>query len=398
MKTLLSHRVMQIKPSPTLQLSAQANRLKAAGRPIINLTVGEPDFNTPDFIKQAAHHALDQNKTRYTAVDGLPSLKQAIVQKLSRENQLAYVPEQIIVSSGAKQSIYNLMQALLNPGDEVIIPAPYWVSYPDMALLAEARPVFIETHLAQQLKITAAQLAAEITPKTRLLILNSPSNPTGMVYTREELAALGEVLQQHPHVWVMSDDIYEHIYWGPTPFVNIINVCPTLYERTILINGCSKAYAMTGWRIGFAAGPADIIQAMANIQSQSTSNPNSIAQVAAQAAFEGDQQCVQEMNTLYEQRQRFFAQGLNDLPGVTCLPPMGAFYCFPTFSKWIGPSAPFTSDYVLADYLLNKANLATVPGSAFGAPGHLRLSFALDEATLKQALRQLNDALTELHK
>ncbi len=218
MKTLLSDRVMQIKPSPTLQLSAQANRLKAAGRPIINLTVGEPDFNTPDFIKQAAHQALDQNKTRYTAVDGLPSLKQAIVQKLYRENQLTYVPEQVVVSSGAKQSIYNLMQALLNPGDEVIIPAPYWVSYPDMALLAEARPVFIETHLAQQLKITASQLAAAITPKTRLLILNSPSNPTGMVYTREELVALGEVLQQHPHVWVMSDDIYEHIYWGPHPF------------------------------------------------------------------------------------------------------------------------------------------------------------------------------------
>lgn len=398
MKTLLSHRVMQIKPSPTLQLSAQANRLKAAGRPIINLTVGEPDFNTPDFIKQAAHQALDQNKTRYTAVDGLPSLKQAIVQKLYRENQLTYVPEQIVVSSGAKQSIYNLMQALLNPGDEVIIPAPYWVSYPDMALLAEARPVFIETHLAQQLKITASQLAAAITPKTRLLILNSPSNPTGMVYTREELVALGEVLQQHPYVWVMSDDIYEHIYWGPHPFVNIINVCPTLYERTILINGCSKAYAMTGWRIGFAAGPAALIQAMANIQSQSTSNPNSIAQVAAQAAFEGDQQCVQEMNTIYEKRQCFFAQGLNDLLGVTCLPPMGAFYCFPAFPKWIGQSAPFASDYVLADYLLNKANLATVPGSAFGAPGHLRLSFALDEASLKQALAQLKDALADLNK
>jgi aspartate aminotransferase len=394
MKTLLSHRVMQIKPSPTLQLSAQANRLKAAGKPIINLTVGEPDFNTPDFIKQAAHQALNENKTRYTAVDGLPSLKQAIVQKLYRENQLTYAPEQIIVSSGAKQSIYNVMQALLNPGDEVIIPAPYWVSYPDMALLAEARPVFIETDITQQLKITASQLAAAITPKTRLVILNSPSNPTGMVYTREELTALGEVLCQHPHVWILSDDIYEHIYWGKTPFVNIVNVCPALYERTILINGCSKAYAMTGWRIGFAAGPQVIIQAMANIQSQSTSNPNSIAQVAAQAAFEGDQHCVQEMNTIYEKRQHFFSQGLNALPGVTCLPPVGAFYCFPAFPEWIGETARFATDYVLANYLLNKANLATVPGSAFGAPGYLRLSFALDETTLQQALEQLKHALT----
>ena len=393
MKITLSHRVLQIKPSPTLSLSAAANRLKASGKPIINLTVGEPDFDTPEFIKQAAHHALDQGCTKYTAVDGIASLKQAIVEKFKKENQLAYQANQVIVSSGAKQSIYNLMQALLNPGDEVIIPAPYWVSYPDMALLAEAKPVIIPTDMEQNLKITSTQLANAITPKTRLFILNSPSNPTGMVYTREELCELGNVLVENPQVFILSDDIYEHIYWGNHAFENILNVCPELVDRTIVLNGCSKAYAMTGWRIGYAAGPQEIIQAMANIQSQSTSNPNSIAQIAATAALTGDQTYVREMNETYQQRHRFFSQGLNDIPGVNCLSAMGAFYCFPSFANFIGKDKAFSSDYELADYLLNEANIATVPGSAFGTSGYLRLSFAIDEASLKEALRQLKEAL-----
>lgn len=395
MKITLSRRVAQIKPSPTLSLSAAANRLKASGRPIINLTVGEPDFDTPEFIKQAAHQALDQGCTKYTAVDGIASLKQAIIDKFKQENKLSYTADQIIVSSGAKQCIYNLMQALLNPGDEVIIPAPYWVSYPDMALMAEAKPVFISTTIEQNLKITAAQLAKAITPQTRLLIINSPSNPSGMVYTREELAELAAVLLKNPQVFILTDDIYEHIYWGKQPFENSVNVCPELYERTIVLNGCSKAYAMTGWRIGYAAGAKEIIQAMTNIQSQSTSNPNSIAQVAAKAALTGNQDCVREMNRIYQQRHQFFSEGLNAIPGINCLAAMGAFYCFPSFSHFIGEGKAFSSDYELADYLLNKADIATVPGSAFGAPGHLRLSFATDDINLKNALVKLRNALKD---
>jgi len=391
---MLSHRVTQIKPSPTLSLSAAANRLKASGKPIINLTVGEPDFDTPEFIKQAAHQALDQGFTKYTAVDGIPRLKQAIVNKFKKENQLSYALDQVMVSSGAKQSIYNLMQALLNPQDEVIVPAPYWASYPDIALLAEAKPVIISTDMAQHLKITPEQLMAAITPQTRLFIINSPSNPTGMVYTHEELQAISQVLLKHPQIFILSDDIYEHIYWGKHAFENIINVCPELYDRTIVVNGCSKAYAMTGWRIGFAAGPKEIIQAMSNIQSQSTSNPNSIAQIAAHAALTGDQKCVREMNEVYQKRHDLLCKGLNDIPGIHCLPAVGAFYCFPSFTTgFIGTNKPFNSDYALADYLLDKAEIATVPGSAFGAPGHLRLSFALASAELKKALSQLEHTL-----
>jgi aspartate aminotransferase len=397
MKIILSRRVSQIKPSPTLSLSAAANRLKASGKPIINLTVGEPDFDTPEFIKQAAHQAIDQGCTKYTAVDGMPKLKQAIIDKFEKENKLAYQAEQIIVSSGAKQSIYNLMQALLNPEDEVIIPAPYWVSYPDMALLAEAKPICLPTSNEQKLKITPQQLSEAITEKTRLLIINSPSNPTGMVYTRAELLELGKVLLKHPQVFILSDDIYEHIYWGKERFENIVNVCPALYQRTIVLNGCSKAYAMTGWRIGYAAGPKEIIQAMSNIQSQSTSNPNSIAQIAAQAALSGDQSCVRKMNEIYQKRHTFFLAGLNAIPGISCLPAMGAFYCFPSFESFIGENKAFSSDYALADYLLNKADIATVPGSAFGSPGYLRLSFATDENSLEKALYQLKEALKNHH-
>ncbi len=396
MKTILSHRVAQIKPSPTLSLSAAANRLKADGKPIINLTVGEPDFDTPESIKQAAREALEQGFTKYTAVDGMLRLKQAVVDKFKRENNLDYPLNQVIVSSGAKQSIYNLIQSLLNPGDEVIIPAPYWVSYPDIALLAEAKPVIISTSIEQQLKITPAQLKAAITEKTRLFIINSPSNPTGMVYTADELSELAKILLAHPQIFILTDDIYEHIYWGTQPFENILNVCPELSDRSLVLNGCSKAYAMTGWRIGYAAGPQQIIAAMANIQSQSTSNPNSIAQFAAASALTGNQECVRHMNAIYQQRHDFFSRELNKIPGLTCLAAQGAFYSFPSCHALIGANKAFASDHELADYLLNKANLATVPGSAFGAPGYLRLSFAVDEASLKEALTRLEIALRGL--
>lgn len=392
----LSHRVSQIKPSPTLSLSQAANRLKTNGKPIINLTVGEPDFDTPEHIKQAARLALDQGCTKYTAVDGIMRLKQAVVDKFKLENQLDYSLDQVIVSSGAKQSIYNLMQSLLNPGDEVLIPAPYWVSYPDMALLAEAKPVFISSSIESCLKITPQQLEAAINEKTRLFIINSPSNPTGMVYTQTELRELAKILLCHPSVFILTDDIYEHIYWGNEPFKNILNVCPELYDRTLVLNGCSKAYAMTGWRIGYAAGPKKVICAMANLQSQSTSNPNSIAQFAAVAALTGNQDCVQQMNKIYHQRHHFFSAELNQIPGVHCLSAQGAFYSFPSFHAFIGDNKKFASDYELADYLLNKANVATVPGSAFGAPGYLRLSYALDRANLEKALTQLKAALVGL--
>jgi aspartate aminotransferase len=393
MKINLSHRVSQIKPSPTLSLSAAANRLKAEGKPIINLTVGEPDFDTPESIKQAAHLALDKGYTKYTAVDGILHLKQAIIEKFKQENQLDYSLNQVIVSSGAKQSIYNLMQSLLNPQDEVIIPTPYWVSYPDMALLAEAKPVFISSTLESGLKISPEQLEAAINEKTRLFIINSPSNPTGRVYTETELKELAKVLLRHPSVFILTDDIYEHIYWGEEPFKNILNVCPELDERTLVLNGCSKAYAMTGWRIGYAAGPVEVIHAMANIQSQSTSNPNSIAQFAAIAALTGNQSSVQAMNKIYHQRHTLLLKGLQKIPGVHCLPAQGAFYSFPSFHAFIGSNHPFASDYELADYLLNNANVATVPGSAFGAPGYLRLSYAIDSTSLENALTQLKIAL-----
>jgi aspartate aminotransferase len=300
----LADRVQQIKPSPTFALAARANQLKAAGKDIINLTIGEPDFDTPEHIKEAARRALHDGFTKYTATDGIISLRQAVARKFSDENKLTYQPNQIIVSNGAKQSLYNLTQALLNSGDEVIICAPYWVSYSDMVLLAQAKPVVINAGIEQGFKITAQQLEQAITPRTRLLILNSPSNPTGMVYSQRELTEIAQVLLRHPQIIVASDDIYEHIYWGQEPFANILNVCPELYDRTVVINGVSKAYAMTGWRIGYIAGPPTLISGMSNVQAQSTSNPNSIAQVAAQAALEGDQQCARDMNKAYQERHQ----------------------------------------------------------------------------------------------
>jgi aspartate aminotransferase len=383
----LSERVKRIKPSPTLAVSAKASALKAQGRNVIDLGVGEPDFDTPDHIKQAGIEAIRAGMTKYTPVDGIAALKQAIVAKFRRDNGLEYRPDQVLVSCGGKQSFYNLAQALLNPGDEVIIPAPYWVSYPDMVLLADATPVFIAADQAQDFKITPAQLQAAITPKTRLFVLNSPSNPTGKVYTLQELKALAEVLLSHPQVLIASDDMYEHILWEGK-FANLLNACPELYERTVVLNGVSKAYAMTGWRIGYAAGPKELIAAMKNIQSQSTSNPASISQAAAVAALEGDQSCIRPMVQAFKERHDFMVQALNEICGIECLPADGAFYLFPKVTGLID-QLKLKDDLELAEFLLERAEIAVVPGSAFGMPGHIRLSIATSLANLKEAIARL---------
>jgi aspartate aminotransferase len=389
----LADRALTIKPSPTLSVSARAAALKAAGKAIISLAAGEPDFDTPEPIKAAAIQAIQEGFTKYTAVEGIPGLRRAIAAKLQRENTLDYTPEQILVSAGCKHSIYNLLMALLNPGDEVIIPAPYWASYPDMVKLTGAEPVIIKTGLEDNFKINQAQLRAAITPKTRLLILNSPSNPTGEYYTREALLKLGEVLLEHPGIVIASDDIYEHILWHAQPFANILNACPTLYDRTVVLNGVSKAYAMTGWRIGYAAGPKQLIQAMADLQSQSISNPTSIAQIAAQAALEGDQGSVREQCKVFKQRHDLVYTRLNQLKGVKCLPAQGTFYVFPTMEGVIADIDGVDEDIALAEYLLEKAGLAMVPGSAFGAPGYMRLSFATSLDNLKRAMDRLEGLL-----
>jgi len=387
----ISTRVQRIKPSPTLAVTARAAALRAAGKDIIGLGAGEPDFDTPDHIKLAAIKAIQDGFTKYTDVGGTAQLKQAIIAKFARDNGLAYTPAQILVSVGGKQSFFNLAQALLNPGDEVIIPAPYWVSYPDMVMLADGIPVVISAGIDQHFKISPEQLEAAITPLTRLVVINSPSNPTGSAYTGKELAALGEVLRRHPHVLIATDDMYEHILWTAEPFVNILNVCPDLYERTMVLNGVSKAYSMTGWRIGYAGGPAALIEAMKNVQSQSTSNATSISQVAAQAALDGDQSCITLMCKAFKERHDFVIKELNTIPGVRCIPGQGTFYTFPNVEAMIDRLDGLHSDVDLAEFLINEAGVALVPGSAFGAPGHLRLSFATDLETLREAVRRLKD-------
>jgi len=385
----LADRIKRVKPSQTLAVTARANELRAQGKDIIGLGAGEPDFDTPEHIKQAAIDALHRGFTKYTAVDGTRELKQAIVNKFARENRLEFGLDQILVSCGGKQSFYNLAQALLNPGDEVIIPAPYWVSYPDMVLLADGEPVIVSTGMDSGFLISPAQLEAAITPRTRLLVINSPSNPTGRVYSRADLAALGEVLRKHPHVLIATDDMYEHILWTDEPFANIVNVCPDLAERTIVLNGVSKAYSMTGWRIGYAAGPAPLIAAMKKVQSQSTSNPTSIAQVAAQTALEGDQSCIKTMLTAFKERHDYVLARLNAMSGVKCLPSQGTFYSLPSFHEVIQRHPDIDDDVQFAEFLLEQAGVALVPGSAFGAPGHLRLSFATSMTNLEHALERI---------
>lgn len=390
----LSSRVQRVKPSPTLAVTARAKALRDAGEDIIGLGAGEPDFDTPAHIKAAAIAAINAGETKYTAVDGTAGLKQAIIAKFRNDNGLDYTPEQILVSVGGKQSFYNLAQALLDAGDEVIIPAPYWVSYPDMVLLADGVPVIIEAGISQHFKITARQLEAAITDKTRLLVLNSPSNPTGVAYTRAELETLGEVLRKHPHVLIATDDMYEHIVWADEPFCNIVNACPDLYARSIVLNGVSKAYSMTGWRIGYAGGPAPLIAAMKKIQSQSTSNPCSIAQAAAQAALAGDQRCVTEMVKAFKERHDYLLAALNELPGVSCLASDGTFYAFPDMHAAMQAKG-YDDDIEFAEALLTEAGVALVPGSAFGAPGHMRLSFATSLEILQAAMQRISQWLNQ---
>jgi len=394
----LSRRVQAIKPSPTLAVTARAAALKATGRDIIGLGAGEPDFDTPQHIKDAAIAAINKGFTKYTAVDGTPSLKAAVIAKFKRDNGLEYSPRQILVSCGGKQSFFNLVQAVINPGDEVIIPAPYWVSYPDIVIPADGRPVIVEAGIEQGFKITPAQLEAAITPKTRLFVINSPSNPTGAVYTKDELAALGEVLRKHPQVLIASDDMYEHIRLNDAPFVNILNACPDLYDRTLVLNGVSKAYSMTGWRIGYAAGPEAILRAMTNVQSQSTSNPTSISQVAAEAALNGDQGCITPMLDAFKARHRFVVDALNAIPGFHCVDSGGAFYAFPDVRPAIQnllmrDVIEQGTDIAFSEYLLESADVAVVPGSAFGAEGYIRLSFATSQANLEKALKRIAQAM-----
>jgi aspartate aminotransferase len=393
MSITLSNRVKAVKPSPTLAITARAAAMRAAGKDIIGLGAGEPDFDTPDHIKASAIKALDNGFTKYTAVDGIPSLKKAIAQKFKNDNGLDYELKQILVSSGGKQSFYNLAQALLNPGDEVIIPAPYWVSYPDMVLLADGVPVIVEAGQSQHFKITPAQLRAAITDKTRLFVINSPSNPTGAAYSLAELKALGDVLQDYPDVLIATDDMYEHILWNKGEFVNILNARPDFYPRTIVLNGVSKAYSMTGWRIGYCAGPADLIEAMCIIQSQSTSNPTSISQVAAETALSGDQSCIDTMMVEFKKRHDFVVAELNRIDGIDCLPTDGTFYVFPNVEKLLSRLDGIDDDLQFAEYLIEKAGVALVPGSAFGCPGHIRISIATSMANLENALARIKQAV-----
>jgi len=390
----LSDRVKRVKPSPTLAVTTRARELRAAGKDVIGLGAGEPDFDTPDHIKQAAIDAINKGFTKYTAVDGTPELKKAIISKFKRDNGLDYEANQVLVSCGGKQSFYNLAQAMINPGDEVIIPAPYWVSYPDMVLLADGKPVIIEAGIEQNFKITPEQLDKAITAKTRLFVINSPSNPTGVSYSLDELKALTAVLAKHPQVVIATDDMYEHIVWGQEPFCNILNASPELYGRTIVLNGVSKAYSMTGWRIGYAAGPRELISAMEKIQSQSTSNATSISQVAATAALDGPQDCIQPMLKAFKERHDFLLVALNKIKGVKCLPSDGTFYAFPDMSDAIS-SLGMENDVAFAEHLLEKTGVALVPGSAFGAEGHMRLSFATDMKSLETALARMTDLLGE---
>ena len=391
MSSILSNRVQKVKPSATMAVTAKANELKAQGIKVVPMGSGEPDFDTPSNIQNAAVAAIRGGQTRYTAVDGTAELKSAIRDKFMRDNELEYNANEVMVSCGGKQVFYNLCQAILNEGDEVIIPGPYWVSYPDMAILADATPVIIETGLDQDFKITPEQLESSITKNSKLLVLNSPSNPTGAVYTKEEIEDLGKVLERHPQVYIISDDIYEHILLGDDEFVNIAMACPKLKDRIIILNGVSKAYAMTGWRIGYAAGPEGIIKAMKKIQGQSTSNPTSIAQAAAVEALNGDQTFIDTMVEAFASRHDFLVERLNAINGIECPRSSGAFYSFPRVQGFIDRLG-LSDDVEFATYCLEKLNIALVPGSAFGAPGYARFSFATSMDNIKEAVDRLAKA------
>ena len=388
-----AQRVSSIKPSATLAVTARAASLRAAGRDIISFSAGEPDFDTPEHIKEAAIKALNEGFTKYTDVAGTPELRKAIINKFKRENKLDYTDPQILVSCGCKHSLYNMFQVAINPGDEVIIPAPYWTSYPDMVKLSGGQPVIIKTTIDQDFKISKAQLLGAITDKSRLIILNSPSNPTGACYSAEELREIGEVLQNCPDILIASDDIYEHILWGQKSFTSILNVCPDLYDRTMLFNGVSKAYSMTGWRIGYVAGPEVLVKAMKIIQSQSTSNPTSIAQVAATAALEGNQAYIKESTREFKKRHDYLHRELNAIEGIRCPASQGTFYIFPNVEAVIDRMDGIQDDIQFSEFLLEKAEIAVVPGSAFGAPGCIRISFATSMDNLEKGIQRLKDCL-----
>ena len=392
MTVSLSRRVQRVKPSPTLAVTARAARLKAEGKDVIGLGAGEPDFDTPVHIAQAGIDAIKTGFTRYTNVEGINELKDAIIAKFERDNAIRYERPQVLISSGAKQTIYNLCMALLDAGDEAIIPAPYWVSYPDMVMLADGLPVMPYAGPAQGYKVTPRQLAAAITPKTRLVLLNSPCNPTGAAYTRAELRALADVLVNYPRIVIGTDDMYEKIYWAPEPFCSLLTAAPELHNRTVTINGVSKAYAMTGWRIGYCGGPKEIINAMATIQGQSTSNASSISQKAATVALASDQACVAKMNEAFKARHDFVVKGLNSLPGVSCLPGAGTFYAFADVSKAMS-ALGCRDDGEFTELLLNQGGVAVVPGGGFGAPGHVRLSFACSMQTLEKAIDRMRGVI-----
>jgi aspartate aminotransferase len=393
----LAERVQRIKPSPTLAISNRAEELQAQGKPIINLSIGEPDFDTPEHIKEAAIRAIHDGRTKYTLVDGITELKQAIANKFAKENKLHYELNQILVSCGAKHSLYNLFNAILNPGDEVIIIAPYWVSYPDIVKLNDGTPVIINTDQSNHFKVSAEQLKSAITKKTRAIIINSPSNPSGIAYSKEELAQLGNVVRNYPDILVVTDDIYEHNLWDQASFANMINACPDLYQQSVVINGVSKSYAMTGFRIGYAAGPTKIIAAMKKAQSQITSNPTSVSQYAALAALTQDQSCIQTMCHAYKERHDFVLSQLQKIDGVTAIPSDGTFYTFPNVKDLFSEHNGIQTDLAFSEYLLNEAEIAVIPGSAFGTAGHIRLSYATSLANLQHAFERLEFAIKKLY-
>ncbi|MBL8642032.1 MAG: pyridoxal phosphate-dependent aminotransferase [Alphaproteobacteria bacterium] len=400
MSSVVASRLGRIKPSPTIAVTTRAAELKAAGKDVIGLGAGEPDFNTPDFVIEAAYAAMKKGETKYTAVDGTPALKDAIIAKFKRDNGLTYERSQITVGTGGKQVLYNALMATLNPGDEVIIPAPYWVSYPDMTILAEGTPVFVPCREEAGFKLQADQLEAAITPKTKWLILNSPSNPTGAAYSYDEMKALTDVLVKYPHVYIMTDDIYEHLVYDDFKFFTPAQVEPKLYDRTLTCNGASKAYAMTGWRIGYAAGPKDIIKAMGAVQSHSTSNPCSISQAATVAALNGDQSFLKDWCATYKTRRDMVVDMLNAAEGITCQKPEGAFYVYPSCAGCIGKTTPdgkvISSDADFVTYLLETVGVAAVHGEAFGLSPYFRISYATSTDALVEACTRIQKACADL--
>ena len=393
MNNPISERVRKVKPSATIAISSKAMEMRSAGINVISMSAGEPDFDTPQHIKDAAKAAMDNGMTKYTQVDGVPDLKEAIIKKFRNDNELSYKPENILVSTGAKQTLYNLFQAILGDGDEVIIISPYWVSYPDMVLLADAKPVFVDTFQENNFSLDLNAFSNAINEKTKLVIINSPSNPTGITFNKSDYESIGAILENYPNAYVATDDMYEYIYWGDEPFISFAQACPSLFDRTITINGVSKSYAMTGWRIGYCGGPADVIGAMKKVQSQSTSNPSSISQAATIAALNGSKDEIYTMVEQYKIRHDYLCSALNAIEGFKTSPGTGAFYLFPDVKNVIEKKG-FSDDVELSEYLIESANVAVVPGSAFGSIGYIRLSYATSLENIKEAVERISKSLS----